>query len=120
MAQDNEDDPKDWKRDSLCFRLVDMGLHSADLWYQDDFSPDSKEAAEICFECPVRQACLKQACETKEPFGIWGGLPISLRKQKGRPHNFSRLKPLSNPYITQDEDSPYHPDNLEESDPDGE
>ena len=120
MADDNQDDPRTWKQDSLCFRLVDMGIHSADLWFQGDYSPDSKEAAEICFECPVRQECLKESCDNTEPYGIWGGLPFTMRNKKGRPHNFIRLRSQTNPYLTEDEDSPYHPSNLVEGDPDGE
>lgn len=28
----------------------------------------------ICRECPVRNQCLEFALDTREPYGIWGGL----------------------------------------------
>lgn len=31
-------------------------------------------AKSICRECPVRAQCLEFALETREPYGIWGGL----------------------------------------------
>lgn len=31
-------------------------------------------AKSICRECPVRAQCLEFALQTREPYGIWGGL----------------------------------------------
>ncbi|HVL90320.1 MAG TPA: WhiB family transcriptional regulator [Actinomycetota bacterium] len=31
-------------------------------------------AKTICRECPVRTQCLEFALDTREPYGIWGGL----------------------------------------------
>lgn len=33
-----------------------------------------KEAKEICEVCPVRNACLQQAIDNGEGFGVWGGM----------------------------------------------
>ena len=50
------------------------GVATADY---DPFFPDSSEAEAaalaICRVCPVREACLAYAVETRQMFGIWGG-----------------------------------------------
>ena len=44
------------------------------------------EAKRICSTCEVRTECLEYALQTKEPYGIWGGLTELERKahQHGR------------------------------------
>ena len=37
-------------------------------------------AKAICHECAVRGVCLEQALNTREPFGIWGGLTEQERR----------------------------------------
>ena len=32
------------------------------------------EAREVCARCPVRAECLEFALDTREPYGVWGGL----------------------------------------------
>ena len=32
------------------------------------------QAKKVCGGCPVVQQCRQQALETREPYGIWGGL----------------------------------------------
>ncbi|MDY5585523.1 MAG: WhiB family transcriptional regulator [Arcanobacterium sp.] len=47
-----------------------------------DVDPDSlyvrgsaqREARQICYGCPVRLECLSDALNTKNIFGVWGGL----------------------------------------------
>jgi WhiB family transcriptional regulator, redox-sensing transcriptional regulator len=34
----------------------------------------AEEAKEICAICPVREACLEFAVETRQSDGVWGGL----------------------------------------------
>jgi WhiB family redox-sensing transcriptional regulator len=41
------------------------------------------KAKEICARCPVRASCLRYAIERREPFGIWGGLNETERRQLG-------------------------------------
>lgn len=42
---------------------------------------DREEAAkQICRTCPVNQECLEHALESKEAYGIWGGLTELERK----------------------------------------
>jgi hypothetical protein len=38
-----------------------------------DFKKKTRAALELCARCPVRAQCLRQAEETPERFGIWGG-----------------------------------------------
>ncbi|MCZ7461815.1 WhiB family transcriptional regulator [Streptomyces sp. WMMC940] len=33
-----------------------------------------KKAKRVCGRCPVRRSCLRHALETRERFGVWGGL----------------------------------------------
>jgi len=31
-------------------------------------------AKEVCFDCPVIEACRSHALAVREPYGVWGGL----------------------------------------------
>lgn len=42
-------------------------------WYPEKGFP-TRYAKAICRRCPVRARCLKNALDTREPWGIWGGL----------------------------------------------
>src|SRR5262249_56857081 len=43
-----------------------------DLFFAE--SPlDVARAKDLCAECPVRAACLAEAIERAEPWGVWGG-----------------------------------------------
>ena len=55
-----------WRQKAAC-----RGL-STDIFYpvSDD---DADEAKSICAVCPVREACLEWALDTREREGIWGG-----------------------------------------------
>lgn len=55
-----------------------------------DFSPDmffptddeSLQAAKtVCFQCPVRRACLSDAMVNHELWGVWGGLSERERRR---------------------------------------
>lgn len=39
------------------------------------------KAKAICSVCPVNEDCLEFAVEIKEPYGIWGGLTETERRQ---------------------------------------
>jgi WhiB family transcriptional regulator, redox-sensing transcriptional regulator len=43
-----------------------------DMWFSED-KDDIKKAKAFCGVCPVKEMCLKQAEESKEVHGIWGG-----------------------------------------------
>lgn len=104
-----------WKRYALCWQLTDMGLQNADLWFSEDLTKEASEAADICFECPVRKKCLEAACDNKESAGIWGGLPITIRNKRGKAHNLSKLVQEPNPYSTEDRESSFYKENLGDS-----
>lgn len=43
-------------------------------------SPEVRAARAVCRRCPVREACLEKAIETRQPFGVWGGLTTRERE----------------------------------------
>ncbi len=106
----------DWRTRAHCAGLdAEDGLHPDD-WYAEEYTAISSVASAMCFQCPVRMECLKEACDNTEPHGIWGGLPWSIRQQKGQAHNFLKLVDLPDPYSTEDSNSPFHISNLGGSD----
>jgi WhiB family redox-sensing transcriptional regulator len=48
---------------------------------KDDRERREIKAKAICSVCPVEEACLEFAVEIKEPYGIWGGLTETERRQ---------------------------------------
>ena len=48
-----------------------------------------------CAECPVRAACLAEAIERSEPWGVWGGelflrgVIVPTKRARGRPRKSS-------------------------------
>lgn len=96
----------DWRREAYCAALTsEDGLHPDD-WFQEEHTAISAIATAACFSCPVRKQCLKDACDNKEPHGIWGGLPFSIRQ--GKAHSILKLVDLPDPYETEDSNSPFH------------
>jgi len=51
----------------------------------DAFFPEkggsTRKARQVCAACPVAAQCLDYALEREEPFGIWGGMTASQRRQ---------------------------------------
>src|SRR5262249_37624623 len=51
----------------------------------DAFFPEkggsTRNARRVCAACPVAPQCLDYALEHDEPFGIWGGMTTSQRRQ---------------------------------------
>ena len=71
-----------WQRDALCRQ------HSSNLFFppatfekKDDRVKREIKAKAVCGGCPVKIDCLEEALTISEPFGIWGGLTESERKQ---------------------------------------
>ena len=61
-----------------------------DLWFAE--SPvDLERAKALCAGCPVRRACLSDALERAEPWGVWGGeifdrgMMLARKRSRGRP-----------------------------------
>lgn len=67
--------PEPWMDEGAC---VEPGVDP------DAFFPErgasSREAKDICHECPVREQCLEYALTNNETFGIWGGLSERQRR----------------------------------------
>ena len=40
-----------------------------------------REAKRACLACPVRESCLRDALESDERFGVWGGLDPAERRR---------------------------------------
>ncbi|MEU4205612.1 WhiB family transcriptional regulator [Streptomyces sp. NPDC026294] len=50
-----------------------------ELWFSP--LPEDRAAAKAtCLRCPLRRACLTTALDSKERFGVWGGLDASERR----------------------------------------
>ena len=50
-----------------------------ELFYQT--GNDAREAKNVCGTCPVRAECLTYALETKEEWGVWGGMEEKERRK---------------------------------------
>jgi WhiB family redox-sensing transcriptional regulator len=61
-----------------------------DLFFAE--SPaDVERAKALCLDCPLRQSCLSEALERREPWGVWGGqlvvqgAIVARKRPRGRP-----------------------------------
>lgn len=61
-----------WREQAAC-----RGTNPA-LFY-DPHPVDVAEAKRICARCPARTACLQHAIDTREEWGVWGGLAADER-----------------------------------------
>jgi WhiB family transcriptional regulator, redox-sensing transcriptional regulator len=69
-----------WQRLGSC-----RGMDSAMFFHPDGERNPSRarrtaRAKEVCSRCPVIENCRAFALETREPFGVWGGLAESERR----------------------------------------
>lgn len=60
----------DWQDGALC---KDMDAEVFFGRYEKMSYDEEQRAKAICQECPVRQACLDYAVQTRQIVGIWGG-----------------------------------------------
>lgn len=103
-----------WRQQASCAG----GSIPPNYFFAQDGSDASREAVRLCFECPVRIDCLQWSCVAKQRYGIFGGLPSSVRLQggagsdKGKPHDFPVLQIQPNPYLTENHRSRFHHDNV--------
>lgn len=64
----------DWQMRASC-RDVDSSLFFHPPNERGDARAVREEHAKrVCVPCPVRSACLRHSLETREQFGVWGGL----------------------------------------------
>ena len=79
-----------WSSDARC--------DSADpeLFFPRD-GTDNTLAKSICQTCPVRRQCLDYALETRQKYGIWGGMTEAQRRRlrrDGRANHPANPRPL--------------------------
>lgn len=73
---------RSWQLDGLC-----RGNHShlffppSAVERKEERERREAKAKAICLVCAVRGACLEFALEIREPYGIWGGLTETERRQ---------------------------------------
>lgn len=55
--------------------------HDPCLWYPEkETQLQVGEAKGVCAGCPVQAACLADALDRREPYGVWGGMTTSERE----------------------------------------
>ena len=72
-----EADPMTWSLAASC------DTADPDLFFPQP-GADTSYARSICKACPVRRHCLDYALETKQKFGIWGGMTEAQRRRLRR------------------------------------
>lgn len=69
----------DWPEQGAC-REVDP-----DLWFPEQGDRAANHAAkEICAWCPVMTECRQWALDSREPYGVWGGMSARERRSVWR------------------------------------
>ena len=71
----------DWQRDAAC-----RGTDTATFYHPENERGPSRarretRAKQVCQGCPVVENCLRWALDTREPYGVWGGLSVEEREQ---------------------------------------
>lgn len=70
--------------------LLPCHAADADLWFAED-PADLEQAKMLCGACPIRRACLADALDREEPWGVWGGeilergVVLARKRPRGRP-----------------------------------
>lgn len=74
-------DSYEWQFDGACAHL-DVG---------EFFSPEAERGAKriqreekakaVCRTCPVMERCRQHALESREPYGVWGGMTAGERQR---------------------------------------
>ena len=61
-----------------------------ELWFAEH-PADLERAKALCGGCPIRRACLTEALDRAEPWGVWGGeileqgRVLARKRPRGRP-----------------------------------
>jgi WhiB family transcriptional regulator, redox-sensing transcriptional regulator len=66
-----------WHERALCSQM------DPELWFPEPWEDDGP-AKLICSRCPVQSACLAQALDANEEYGVWGGLSPEERRELHR------------------------------------
>lgn len=68
--------PGSWVQNAACGGRTDL----EHLFFPERGVPSSI-AKSLCRQCPVQVECLRFALDTRQPFGIWGGLSAEERER---------------------------------------
>ncbi|WP_084216919.1 WhiB family transcriptional regulator [Pseudonocardia spinosispora] len=66
-----------------------------ELWFAER-PAELNLAKALCAQCPIKAACLAEALERAEPWGVWGGeivqegVVLAYKRGRGRPSNSDR------------------------------
>lgn len=66
--------PYDWTEKAAC-----KG-QPRDVFFPEPGTSAATRAREICVGCPIRRECLEFAIETRQEYGIWGGMNAGERQ----------------------------------------
>ena len=77
MSEHFSDDSLVWSRFGRC------DTADPELFFPQ-VGADNSLAKSICQACPVRRQCLDHALETKQKYGIWGGMTEAQRRRLRR------------------------------------
>lgn len=67
---------EDWRDEAAC---VDQ---SADMFPDESDIAGAERARAACGRCPVTEPCLLFAFASREPWGVWGGLTTTERREE--------------------------------------
>jgi WhiB family redox-sensing transcriptional regulator len=57
----------EWHQFADCARRPDLNWHSSDI-------REIELCRQVCSTCTVRNSCLREAFDSQDPWGLWGGL----------------------------------------------
>ena len=79
----------DWRHRAACIDAppnLFVDAADGDQPSQEPYFPTAKHLR-YCDPCPVRTECLAYALDTRQDYGIWGGLSSYQRRQLRRPRS---------------------------------
>ena len=71
----------DWLSEARCKGQPTAIFFAADNERGATLRRNERRAKDICWLCPVLEACRDYALNAEEPYGIWGGLNPAERRQ---------------------------------------
>jgi WhiB family transcriptional regulator, redox-sensing transcriptional regulator len=90
----------DWQALARC---NDGSGSMTELFFSEQLD-DIAAAKAFCLGCPVKDSCLEQAIERREPWGVWGGelfvngKIVAQKRKRGRP---PKIRPEIDPQQAQ-------------------
>ena len=69
----------EWQLDAACAGMDVSQFYGPDNERGMAVARRERQAKAICARCPVIAECLKQALDTNEPYGVWGGMTADER-----------------------------------------